>query len=197
MQTTAKPIPAAMTTLLEAATARRSLILVPPKADRVGALALWPTTQAELVASLGGLPPRQVLAITWASRTIGAQLQVVDCDRWTELRVGTPAKVPPVDLSRRIELRTDGPRAVLEAVALAVRFDLSEVRIAYVRNPGEPAEERRLARIRLRLPGLLVVHDLDRDAPRSFRLDRITRLELEDRSAAPRWVPGMGYEVAR
>lgn len=158
-----------------------------------GLVFLWPLTADHLVKGKEGLaaPPGAWLGVTWTRQgyrldAIGAGWTLAPADgRWIE--------VPHVDLAERITASLQGTRAVLEAVALAVRFDL-EVLMQRDLGGGN-LQWRRLRAMKLNPDAqVLVAHDLERDAPRSFKLSDILAVEstalAED---GPRWTWDRGY----
>lgn len=89
--------------------------------------------------------------------------------------------------------RVDGPGenvpAILEAIALAVRFRLPIV-LGYLKDGAPAAEERRLSEVRAK-GAVIVAADADRGAARSFRLDRVTSVRAGDGARWPVWDPAL------
>lgn len=172
-------------TLLSRARDRHSTVLTPLGEGKPrGSFPLWELVQDELPANAPTLPATHVLAVTWSD---GAHtLEAVNLVAWSP--DPSQGRHPePVDLSKLVSRDAHGPRAILEAVALVVHFDLAAV--LHYAKPGKAPSARRVIGAKLGLGRqVLVVHDLDRSAARSFSLDRVTGVELMDAGAAPVWV---------
>lgn len=168
--------------LEDLAAQRQTVILSPPnalarelRARKVGVLPLWRLTDAHLVK--GHQAPRDAwLAVVWSPLVEGFAyyLQAVTLT-WRRAEVGTGLEVPALNMGQRITAHADGPRAVLEAVAVVVAHQLeAEV---WRRKDGAP-ERRRVKAVKLNLARqVLVAHDLDRDAARSFRLEDLVAVQ--------------------
>lgn len=174
--------------------ARRTAILIPPPdlraalGDRVAVLPLGVHLASTLVK---GEPwePDQTLAVAWAS---WYRLQNLGPGWALHADQGTPITVPAVNLRARVTAEEHGPRAVLEALALCVRFDLGA---DVWRRAFGGAERRRTRALKLGLRRqLLHVNDLDRNAARSFHLGDVIGVELHRDEEVPRWT-GSDYEL--
>lgn len=171
------PIPAPTAQRLIAACRERTPLVLTPTASKgaaVGAFPLW--------ASEGG---RHVVAITWATSgdATGYRLHHLDPAAWDVREVG--AAVPPIDLEAGpVDLTRDGPRAVIEALALLERFDL-EAELGY-RKPNEQPRPRRVRRVVCR-DNRVVCEDTSAADARSFLFERTGWVMLPHEQAAPTW----------
>lgn len=184
--------------VLDNAARTRTTLIVKPSAEdgdtignpaRVGALVLGRLDPAHLARG-EACPDHAWLAVAWAG---WFRLQVIR-SAWPNLPdQGRPLEVPALDLRQRITADEHGPRAVLEALALVVRFGCDA---DVWRRTATGNERRRIRAAKLGLRRqILTVHDLDRDAARSFHLADLVAVELHPDAPLPVW-GGEGYQVA-
>ena len=184
-------LPAALEAL---ALDRTTTLLVPPEADRqpCGALFLWPAKVAHL-ANVRRKPPTLIPGtwwiVSWRLWEPG-RLELLNPTTWRRRPLGTPQALPALELEGVVV--KDRPQPVLETLGLVVRFQLEAV--IWRRNLERP-EPRRLRAVKLNPDGQnLVAHDLDRDAPRSFKLADLVGVSLAEGQPVPTWGPA-GYEL--
>jgi len=197
------PTPADLRRFLDVrALARLTTILLPPpelgralQVGHLGALILWPLEAVHLVKG-ATLEPFARLAVTWSgAHGLGYRLDAVAGAWAVAERQGQPQAVPVLELAKLTTAELHGRRAVLEAVAVAVRFQLEAT--AW-RLTGTGPEPRRVRACKLDTARqLLVAEDLDRQAPRAFKLADLVGLELAGGHPAPAWLEGVGYSVDR
>lgn len=173
------PIPAPTIQRLLAACRERTPLVLTPSAqglarDPVGAFPLW--------ASEGG---RHVVAVTWATSgdTATYRLQHLLAEGYEVREVG--AKVAPVDFEAGpVDVAREGPRAVVEALALVERFNL-EAELGYHKQ-GEPTRPRKVRRVVCR-DNRVVCEDTGAADARSFLFERTRWVALPENQVAPRW----------
>jgi len=178
--------------LEDLARARETVILVhrsrrePP----VGALVLFPVDRAHLVKGAG---PKALggawWAVTWRHGTWA--LTPVDPLAYREDprgRPDTPHVLEPLDLTR---IAREVPQPALEALAVAVHHGLA---VTLWRRSSSGPEPRRLRAVKINPKRQVVVaEDLDRQAPRSFRLADVVAVELAEGQPVPTWDGTPGY----
>jgi len=172
------PIPATTAQrLLAACRDRTPMVLFAPPPNKgvpMGVFPLW--------ASEGG---RHVVAVSWAASGDCAtyRLNHLDPSAWDVREVGAP--VPPIDFEAGpVDLTREGPRAVIEALALLERFGL-EAELGY-RKPNEAPRPRRVRRVVCR-DNRVVCEDTGATDARSFLYERTGWVLLPPEQVAPRW----------
>jgi len=173
--------------------ASRSTAIVTSKNRTVhrelGALVLAKARTAHLVRS-APLHRDCWWAVTWGHRGPGSISLINPLTTRLVLTDGSPSILPPLDLS---EETWRHPQPVLEALALSVVFGLEIV--IQRRLEGVGLELRRLRRVVFHEKlGAIVAEDMDRSAPRSFKIEDVRRVALAPGQLAPTW-NGKAYEL--
>ena len=76
---------------------------------------------------------------------------------------------------------------LLDLVSRAVALELT-VELLYARAPGSPPQARRLRALALEDERYLIGWDLDQEAERTFRLDRMLALATDESSYMGPWI---------
>lgn len=150
------------------------------------------TSGKEVVVGLVGGDPEKPIGLEAHTAPPAFRLDTPAGQRAAVRAAGGEA-LRPLPVSGPVRLDRDGRLAVLEAVGLAARFGL-DVRLRYAKA-GEAPADRRVGKIVVGTEGI-VGSDRDRDAPRSFRYDRILEVEPLSRPGFPLFSATAGdYEL--
>lgn len=171
---------------IETWAASRHVAWIRTAGRRCSVLPLWPIHGRELVKG------EALDTLGWLVRTAStdhpATLEALDLDAWDHLAEGAPLRAAAPPLDQRISRASAGPGAVLEALAVCALYDLPAT---VWRARGQDPEPRRLEGIRLGLRrGVIVAADLDRDGPRSFRLQDLVAVQVAEGTPLPVWDRG-------